>query len=331
MAKRTKKRPARRVPAKSTALVRRPAQRLEIQLKDPARRLPELTAAALLPATLGDDASIGELGFAELVLTTKEEEVLARDVNRDKILVKPTGQPYLSHPEYTRWFNDAFGRLGWALVPRAKPMKSGKAVVCPYLLYIHGKAVSFAYGEQEYHENNREQTYGDAVEATVASALRRCAKHLGIGLELWDKRFLNGFLDERCVKVPVTVNGEKKWHWRLKAEKPFWNEIRGRRAREEDTGEPPSGSSAPADYDEGEVIQVNAGTNPKGNDPITPEQVTRLWTLVKKAGRDRQKVKTWIEFFYEVSSSKDIKRKDYEAICTAIEAPGDLGKPAGRE
>jgi hypothetical protein len=87
--------------------------------------------------------------------------------------------------------------------PAAKPLKSGNSVVQPYVLYIHGKPVAFAMGEQEYFEGNKEQTYGDALEATVASALRRCMKRLGIGLELWDRAWVDNFMAEQGVHVQI--------------------------------------------------------------------------------------------------------------------------------
>ena len=55
------------------------------------------------------------------------------------------------------------------------------------MLFVHGKPVAFATGEQDYFETNERQTYGDALEATMSSALRRFCKHLGMGLELLDK------------------------------------------------------------------------------------------------------------------------------------------------
>lgn len=179
--------------------------------------------------TLGDDVMLGAIGLVEIKFTEKEEAVLSRAVPLNEVLVKPGGQVYLSHPTYTRWFNEAFGRGGWALVPSAKPMKSVNQVVVPYVLYIHGKPAAFAWGEQEYFETNKQQTYGDALEATVASAMRRCAKRLGVGLELWDKAWGEEFLRSRGAAPKAdTTKREQLAGSNPKSGEPISDKQRGR-------------------------------------------------------------------------------------------------------
>lgn len=299
----------------------RPAQAMGLMVRDPQGLLPAPAPVTLAEhdGVLGDEASTGALGIVEVKLTDAEELVLSRAVNMDDVLMKPTGQPYLSHPAYTKWFNAAFGRLGWAIVPKSKPVKLGTSVVCHYLLYIHGQPVAFAIGEQEYHENNREQTYGDAVEATVASALRRCAKRLGVGLELWDKRWLQAFIDERCVKVFLRAKGgdDPKVAWRLKTDRPFWNE----------SGAVDSETSRRDSRETAKLSPPAISHDGKGNEKITAEQVKRLWVIARKAGREDVAVKAWLVIAYGVDSSKDIKRKDYETICDVLGRPGPLLMP----
>lgn len=323
----TKKAPARRKAARpklstSTALARR--QTLAIEVIDPRQRLPE--APGVIEGIIADQVTVGDLGLSEVTLTEKEEMILNQPVDPDRILIKPTGQPYLSHPEYTRWFNQAFGRLGWSLVQKGKAVKQqdGKRiqVVCPYVLYIHRQAAAFAWGEQEYWEDNKEQTYGDALEATVASALRRCAKRLGVGLEMWDKHFLRTWIEQRAIKVKLEpgrnadANAKAKYAWRLKTDPPFWNEVKpGTRQREAGEERPPK-REAP-----------KAGTNTEANEPITEAQADRLWKLAVRAGRGKQALRSWLAVAYDVGSLKEIKRRDYDAICAAVEAPGGLPDP----
>lgn len=277
---------------------------------------------------LGEEAALGALGLTELTIAPAEELVLAEPVPIDEVLIKPTGQPYLSHPSYTRWFNRAFGRLGWAIVPRAKPRIQDSTISCPYMLFVHGKPAAFALGEQEYHENNKEQTYGDAYEATVASALRRCAKRLGVGLELWDRPWLNRFIAEHCVKVflpPVAEGGKKRVAWRRRVDPKIWNELAT--AREEgdmhDRSAHNSASTAPpAGYDGrgGEVITRSRMVDGKRK----LGQVERLGIILRNSGRDIMQFKMWLVRNFGIDSRKEIKRTDYDAICQAIEAPGDL-------
>jgi hypothetical protein len=335
----TKKKAAARrqaTPSTSTALARR--QTLAIEVVDPGRRLPEILPAPRHEGIIGSEASTGELGLVEVKLTPAEEAVLARPVNDLRVLVKPTGQPYLSHPEYTRWFNEAFGRLGWALVQKAQPIRQVDGnkvqIICPYVLYIHRQPAAFAWGEQEYWSNNKEQTYGDALEATVASALRRCAKRLGVGLELWDKRWLRAWLDIHTVKVKLEPKrgdreeqSEAKFAWRLKTDPPFWNEagiVKG-------SSKPPTGSSASTQPTERRQ-KPRAGSNPDDDKSITEEQRARLFKIAARVGRGKRELQAWLAIAYDVTETTKIKRKDYDAIVSAIESPNPLPKgPATRE
>lgn len=306
---------------KSTALVRRRPQHALVRrpLTKPRRALARKPPVDVRSLTLGDDPYIGSLGTVDLTLAPHEELILQRPVSFDDVLVKPTGQPYLSHPIYTRWFNDAFGRLGWNIVPCAKPVagapddKGRITIVQTFLLYIHGKPVRIATGEHDYHQNNAEQTYGDALEALVASALRRCAKRLGVGLELWDKTFLNAFLHERCVKV--WVEGENKPRWRRRTDPPFYKE---RGAVDDDRG------AAPVRRETGEPA---AAYHSKLDEPITTgpkSQHTRLWTIIGKANRTDTEVHAWLQARYGLKSSKEIPRRLYDEICNWVEQPGPL-------
>lgn len=181
--KKAKKPAAKRA---TTALAVRPKS-ATVTIEDPQG----LMKSSLMPiGQLGELATVGALGLAELKLTDKEETVLARAVNPADILVRDGGIAYLPHIVYTRWFGEAFGRTGWSIVPTSRPQRVGNVVLIPYLLYVHGVPVAAATGEHEYHESNSRQTYGDVIESTVACALRRCAKRLGVGLEMWDKAWL---------------------------------------------------------------------------------------------------------------------------------------------
>lgn len=307
----------------TTALARRVPDVGKIIRARPVRRRP---IADLISTVLTEDANLGALGLVEVKLTPAEEAICNEPVDVSKVLIKPTGQPYLPHAEYTRWMNRAFGRLGWSMVPRSKPLANGVGtgrvlVTIPYILYIHGKPAAFAIGEQEYYESNKEQTYGDAAEATVASALRRCMKRLGVGLELWDKAFLNAFVDEHCVRVEVDQRGERSDKWRRLTDPPFWNEIGpgGQRPAADTRG------SAPAQRRDASSWQH------RNDAPISEPQHRRLWVYINNSGRDDDQVKQWIRLEYGVELShkydkepKHITRADYDGIIAAIE---DSNKP----
>lgn len=318
--KRKKKAPQR---VASKAIARRPAAMKKPQTALSATALTPTVGP--IPAALDENIALGDFGLVEIAVTPAEEAVLSEPPPVADLRVKPTGQVYLPHVGYTRWLNRAFGRTGWALKPASRPLLNNNTVVIPYLLMVHGKAVAFALGEQEYFQSNRDQSYGDALESTVASGLRRCCKHLGMGLELWDRSFNDGFLADRCLRVACEVKRdgkvEKKYLWRLKAERPFWNEIQRGRARHEDHDEdrtPPSEVPPAAHYGDAEQ-------------PITEYQLRRFWTIARRRGRSEDEIKAYLANM-GYASSKAIKRRDYETICQAIEHPNALVVPVpGRD
>jgi len=316
----------KKVAKKSTALARRPAPAprrvTALAVKDPQGMLPP-------QGVLGDEAAVGALGQIEVKLTKDEELILSEPVDAGDVRMKPTGQPYLSHPAYTKWFNRAFGRLGWAIVPQSKPIRTvnGRkvSVVVPYMLYIHGKPAAFAMGEQEYFESSNEQTFGDALEATVASALRRCAKRLGVGLELWDKRWLNEFMQTHCVSVKVKKPGDDKpqTQWRRKNDPrlPWEIDTKGKPAENDrDSFEVFDAEYAPPPA----AAPVTTAESPR---KVTIEQRKRITQIIKNTGRNAAEVSLWLLKTYGIKKGEDILQKDYQRICDQLQVRGTLPLP----
>lgn len=272
--------------------------------------------------------------------TDQEQAILSEPVNPDDIRIKPSGQPYLPHIVYTRWFNRALGMGQWYLRPLSIPTRKKTAhadsVMMPYALIVRGRPVATTYGEAEYHENNRDQSLGDAVESIHASALRRCAKRLGISLEMWDKEFIDCFVEDHAVLVKVSVkrwdrqtNGWKRQvrkQWRLRTSPKFPGEM---------------GLADQTEYDDEDEPQRQRRTPPPSSPPpaqaerpvaahpgqdrfISPPQVNRLWALAGKFKRNADDVAAFLKTDYGVKSSREILRRDYENICTAFEQEGPL-------
>jgi hypothetical protein len=315
---------------------------MRVRVKDPDNLL--IAPDVVHGVVLSEQPRIGNRDAIELKLSKAEELELAQPVNPAEVLIKPTGQPYLPHKVYTLWFIRAFGRFGWSLVPRGTPVmkpiadkedggqKGRHLVLVPYSLNIHGHPVADAWGEQEYNESNAEQTYGDAVESSVANALRRCAKRIGVGLELWDKDWLERWRDEHAVQVWIKGYGKQKNYkrWRRKKDKPLPFEI-GKDARkvtddvDGDFGQeepPPPGDSVPPRRD-----RPAAGNDGNGGEKITKPQRQRLATIARKAGRNDADVRLWLIGKWKVKTSADILRKDYDAVCRELEARGPLAIP----
>lgn len=281
-----KKKPAPKAKQRTTALVRRPAAKVAQVL--PLPPLPQRTYQVAADGSM----DLGALGLVEVRLTEAEEAILSEPVDTSKILWKPGKRGgvadigYLPHTEYTRWFNRAFGRIGWNLVPIGKPTRSDTDVVLlPYVLHVHGQPVAFAWGEQEYFprkadgSESRAQTYGDVIESTVASALRRCAKHLGMGLELWDRNFMDAL-------KPSSATG-------------------GATQRQERRPLP---------------VVEHAGLD----QPISDAQRQKLWSTSRRMSRPDLEVTNWLGEVYGCQTSAAIKGRDYAAIMEAIERPGPL-------
>ena len=288
-------------PKKATALaVRTKAPAPLIRIQDPTGALTQLPFGQL-----GELATVGALGLAELKLTAEEDKILGEPVNPADVLLKPKvkgGPPeiaYLPHIVYTRWFHRAFGRTGWACVPTAAPKKVNNLILVPYLLYVHGVPVAAATGEQEYHETNLQQTYGDVIESTVASALRRFAKRLGVGLELWDKRWLEANFGKKAV--------------------------RGRRDEVVDA-EPTRGDWPPETVTE----RAKAGRPVLDVDQpkITNAQRKRMTDIAERVGRPAAEVTLWLKKrFGATGGTKDVKQSDYTEVCRLLEARGPLTFP----
>jgi hypothetical protein len=311
----------------STALARKKAPRAPEKPKRTPPRIqraaPPPVVAPAEPAPLqqrtltGDAVELGLLGLVELKTTPEEEAVLSAPVNIDDLRVKPNGAVYEPHGVRTARLNQAFNRFGWVLVVAGHPQKlsapNGKMqVVCPYRLYVHGKEVAFAWGEQDYYERNADQSYGDALEATGASALRRCCKHLGIARELWDKAFVDAYLREHCVKVeikPKTQGETPKKQWRRKGDPPLPFEIRG--------SAKPLGGQRPA----APPPVAPAGSHPKAAEPITDAQRRRLFTILGTSGRTEGELRDYLVKTHKVGSTKEITREMYDTVVQWIEHP----------
>lgn len=317
---------------------------MRVKVNDPHNLL--IAPDVVHGVVLSEQPTIGNHGTVELKLTKAEEIELAQPVVAADVLIKPTGQPYLPHRVYTLWFNRAFGRFGWSLVPRAVPVmkpivdkedagKKGRhLVLVPYSLTIHGHTVAFAWGEQEYNETNAEQTYGDAVESTVANALRRCAKRIGVGLELWDKDWLERWRDEHAVQVTIKGYGRDAKNykrWRRLKDKPLPFEIGKDTRKVTDAVDGDFAEEPPPGDESRRRDRPAAGNDGNGDVKITKPQRQRLATIARKAGRDDNDVRLWLIGKWKVKTSADILRKDYDAICRELEARGPLAIPGDGE
>lgn len=68
------------------------------------------------------------------------------------------------------------------MIPRGPHSTVGRVVSREFALFVHGRFVSIARGEQDYYKDDDLATKAEGVKS---NALMRCCKDLGIASELW--------------------------------------------------------------------------------------------------------------------------------------------------
>ncbi|TKX19145.1 mitochondrial genome maintenance protein MGM101 [Elsinoe australis] len=165
-------------------------------------------------------------GLSSAPFSSEQNAILQGDIDSEDIEVKPDGIVYLPEIKYRRILNRAFGPGGWGLAPRGETIVTGKLVTREYALVAAGRLISIARGEQQYFDPDGIPT---ATEGCKSNALMRCCKDLGIASELWDPRFIRGFLKEKAketvVEHQVTRKRRKHWMRRDDVVKYPWKEV----------------------------------------------------------------------------------------------------------
>ncbi|KAF2086609.1 Mgm101p-domain-containing protein [Saccharata proteae CBS 121410] len=148
-------------------------------------------------------------GLSATPFSPEAAAALLQPINPDDVEIKPDGIIYLPEIKYRRILNKAFGPGGWGLAPRGETIVTPKSVTREYGLVAGGRLVSIARGEQQYFDPEGIPT---ATEGCKSNALMRCCKDLGVASELWDPRFIRGFMKQHSKKVWVehVVTKKKK-------------------------------------------------------------------------------------------------------------------------
>ncbi|KAJ3411388.1 hypothetical protein HDV05_002313 [Chytridiales sp. JEL 0842] len=161
-----------------------------------------------------EDLSVSYRGASVEPFSKEVREVLLAEIPAKDIEVKPDGMIYLPEIKYRRILNRAFGPGAWSLVPRGPHTLSPRTISREYALFVLGRFVSQARGEQDYFSPEGLPT---ATEGCKSNALMRCCKDLGIASELWDPGFIREFKREHAVQVwGVMGSGGRKLLWRRK-------------------------------------------------------------------------------------------------------------------
>lgn len=143
-----------------------------------------------------------------LQISEKEMAILHEPISDFMVQIRShDGIPYMPWIEHHKRLMKAFG-TEWSLVPDGLPrmQKGADYVLWGHYFLIKGIFVAYIIGEQRYIANNPQMTWSDAAEGAYSNTLTRAGKRLGIGLELWDKNFI-----ERWKKEWAYTTQEKDW------------------------------------------------------------------------------------------------------------------------
>ena len=223
----------------------------------------------------------------------KSITILQADVDENDVEIRPDGLIYLPEIKYRRILNKAFGAGAWSLIQMNTIIDEQNSVVYyDGALFIQGRYHARATGEMRYIEKNQQMTWATALEGAKSDCLTRCCKDLGVASELWDKQFINKWLEKHAVKVWCTnqKTSEKKPLWRKKTEKPIdiypWKEQNG-------NAQPPNSNGEKTDK------QLLAKQIYVGN------------MLMALTNQNKEKAS---ELLIEYSKSKDEKYKPFSSV-----------------
>ena len=151
-------------------------------------------------------------GIGTQPATHEQFRTLMEPLSEDDIEVKPDGIIYLPEIKYRRRLNEAFGPMGWGLIPRSEATLANGVATREYALVVGGRFVAQAQGENTYFNT---EGMPAAVEGCKSNALMRCCKDLGIASELWDPNFIRSFRAKCMQEVWVE-------HATTKKKRQFW-------------------------------------------------------------------------------------------------------------
>lgn len=280
------------------------------------------------------------IGIASAPFAPEAVEVLMQSIPDADIEIRPDGLIYLPEIKYRRILNRAFSPGAWSLLPMDITVASSDNMLYYRgALFVFGRFVSEAIGEQQYFANNDRMSYATAAESAKSNCLMRCCKDLGIASELWDPSFVKRWIVEHAVDVWCANvgsggdRGKKRKMWRKrnapkidmypwKEEGPTDSDYTGADVPVKERNDSLSGAQRPGTMP---AQEPQARSNGSDAPVITFRQVKRFQAIAGEKGWTPDET-TLLLKHYGYAGADTITRSDYDKICMALENPGLLAE-----
>ncbi|MBC8144154.1 MAG: hypothetical protein H7X80_01145 [bacterium] len=279
------------------------------------------------------------LGIAAAPFSNEAADVLLGAVSVGDIEIRPDGLIYLPEIKYRRILNRAFGPGAWSLLPMEITVSvQDNMLFYKGALFVLGRFVSEAIGEQKYDPHNDRMSYATAAESAKSNCLMRCCKDLGIASELWDPSFVRRWIADNavrvwCMNVGSRDRAKKKQLWRKASADSIdmypWKEESAAGGGPIDVTGTANGRPAP----ERQAVRGTATateSKPSKRSPsdaqlplsplVTPKQIGRFRAIGRSNGWTELEQNLLLEKF-GFGRADEITRDVYNRICAALENP----------
>ncbi len=308
-----------------------------ITADDVVRELEQVEIGGAVPAQGAYVPNNPYAGIASGPFPEQAIDILLQEIPEDDVEIRPDGLIYLPEIKYRRILNRAFGPGAWSVLPKEITISDeGTMLYYRGALFVYGRFVSEAIGEQPYSSGNDRMSYATAAEAAKSNCLMRCCKDLGIASELWDPSFIRRWIARHAVAVWCTNvgsnpgdKGKKRKMWRKKTAEPLdmfpWREeaerdmaigqALGSRGSSTPQGSPQGQGASPA-----ADVQAPMTSSGGGTSVISYKQSRRFLAIARDRDWKNDEIRRLLAS-YGFTNPEEITRAEYERICAALESP----------